>query len=194
MKRIGLIVATLLFAGIFTAQLSAQTAQAGMKVAFVDSQAFASDKGITKYVNALKALDTEFAPKTKELTDIQTRLNQLADDIKKMQSNPAVPVKPEDIQAKQDEGQRLARELDFKKKEAEATAQRRSEVVLGPIMQDIGRALQTYAISKGYTVVFDFDKIGQGVLAFDPKADITAEFIAYYNTRPATAATAAAPK
>ena len=84
--------------------------------------------------------------------------------------------------------------LDFKKKEAEATAQRRSEVVLGPIMQDIGRALQTYATSKGYTVVFDFDKIGQGILAFDPKADITAEFIAYYNTRPATAATAAAPR
>ncbi|KXK01369.1 MAG: outer membrane protein [Acidobacteria bacterium OLB17] len=194
MKSTVLAVAALLFAGIFTSQAAAQTPQAGGKIAFVDSQAFASDKGITKYINALKALDTEFAPKTKELTDIQTRLNQLAEDIKKMTSNPAVPVKPADIQAKRDEGERLARELDFKKKEAEATAQRRSEIVLGPIMQDIGRALQTYATSKGYTLVFDYDKIGQGILAYDPKADITAEFIAYYNTRPATAATAAAPK
>lgn len=194
MKRLGLIVAALLFAGIFTVQMSAQTSQAGIKVAIIDSQAFASDKGITKYINALKALDTEFAPKTKELTDIQARLNQLAEDIKKMQSNPAVPVNPNDIQAKQDEGQRLARELDFKKKDAEASAQRRSEIVLGPIMQDIGKALQTYATSKGYTVVLDFDKLGQGILAFDPKADITAEFIAYYNTRPATAATASAPR
>lgn len=193
MKRLGLIVAALLFAGIFTFQASAQT-QAGIKVAIIDSQAFASDKGITKYINALKALDAEFAPKTKELTDIQARLNQLAEDIKKMQGNPAVPVNPNDIQAKQDEGQKLARELDFKKKEAEASAQRRSEVVLGPIMQDIGKALQAYATSKGYTVIFDYDKLGQGILAYDPKADITAEFIAYYNTRPATAATAAAPR
>ncbi|MBX3281131.1 MAG: OmpH family outer membrane protein [Acidobacteria bacterium] len=194
MKRIGLVVAAFLLAGIFTGQASAQTPQAGIKVAIIDSQAFASDKGITKYINALKALDAEFAPKTKELSDIQARLNQLADDINKMQSNPAVPVKPADIQAKRDEGEKLARELDFKKKDAEATAQRRSQIVLAPIRQDIGKALQTYATSKGYTVILDYDKLGQGILAYDPKADITDEFIAYYNTRPATAATAAAPK
>ncbi len=194
MKRISLIAAALLFAGVLTSQVAAQATQAPGKIAIIDSQAFGAEKGITKYINALKALDTEFAPRAKELSDIQAQMKQIVDDANKMQSNPAVPVKAADIQAKRDEVEKLQRSYEFKEKEAKAFAQRRSETVLTPIMQDIGRALQAYAASKGYSVILDYDKLGQGILAYDPKSDITDEFIAYYNTRPATAATAAAPK
>lgn len=185
----------MVFAVFFAASAFSQAQVPAGKIAIINSQFFAADTGgITKYLNAVKALQTELDPKYKELRDIQTRLQKLSDDLTAMTKNPAVPVKQEDVQAKQDEGQRLQREFDFKKKEAEAFADKRSAAVLGPIQADIGKAIQDYATSKGYTIVFDLDKIGDAVLALDAKTDITKEFIAYYNTRPATAATTATTK
>jgi Skp family chaperone for outer membrane proteins len=196
MKRIGLLALGVIFMSMTTASAYAQApAQPGSsKIGWIDSGMFEDDKnGIKKYVNATNALEQEFRPRVKELEDIQTKINGIKDELSKMGSNPAIPVKPETVAAKQEEGQRLQREGEFKQKELQAAAAKRRDIVLGPIQADIGKAINEYAKQKGYSVILDWAKLAQaGVLfAFDQGSDITKDFITYYNARPTTATTGA---
>jgi Skp family chaperone for outer membrane proteins len=158
------------------------------KIAFVNTQAFADEKaGITRFVAALKNLDREFKPRRDELQNMQNRIQTLAKEIEQTRS----VADPKTLQTKQDEGEKLQRELKFKKEEAEAAFQRRSEEVLGQITNDILKALDAYAKQRGITSVLDWSKM-EAMLMLDPSADITAAFIADYNSKnPATASTAA---
>lgn len=201
MKRISTIAVSFLFTAVFAVSAFAQAgAQPGAsKIGWLNTAAFADEKeGVTKYINALKALDTEFKPRVTELQTIQTKLQTIADDLAKMQSNPAIPVKQDAVVAKQEEGQRLQREGEFKKKEYDAALERRSGQILGPITNDILRAVQEFAKQKGYSVVLDISALANqnmnAILALDSTADITKEFITFYNARPASTATTATPR
>jgi len=196
MKRFSFIAASFIFVAVFAYSAFAQTVPSG-KIGWLDTGAFADEKeGVTKYVNALKALDAEMKPRVTELTGIQGRLKTLSDDIAKMTGNSAIPVDQKALATKQDEGQRLQREFDFKKKEYDAALEKRSGEVLGPVSADISKSIQDYAKLKGYTAILDIDKLAQaGVIMFlDPTASITKEFITYYNQKAPATATTAVPK
>ena len=87
------------------------------------------------------------------------------------------------------------REFDFKKKEYDAAVEKRSGEVLGPVSADISKVIQDYAKLKGYAVVLDINALAQAnaILALDASANITKEFITYYNQRPATTAATVKP-
>ena len=145
MKRISTVAISLIFASIFTVAAYGQAPQA-LKIGWIDTAQFADEKeGVTKYNNALKALDTEMKPRVTELTGLQTRLQKIAEEIRTATNVPAgVPVNQQIVAQKQDEGQRLQREFEFKQKEAQAIFGKRREEVLGPITQNIFQALQDY--------------------------------------------------
>ncbi len=202
MKRFYVLAASMVF--VFAAA-SASFAQAvpATKIGWIITADFSDEKGgITKYLNASKLIDAEMKPRTAELQAIQAKLKTVSDDFAKIQAacqNPAVPCKKEDLAAKQDEGQRLQREFEFKQKELQAAYDKRRAEVIGPITNNILQALQDYAKLKGYAVVLDVAALGAAdqpnpVLVLDPSADITKDFITWYNARPATTATTAAPK
>ena len=68
---------------------------------------------------------------------------------------------------------------------------------MGPLHQDIGKAMQDYANQKGFDLILDAAKLDNAglILAFNPaKVDVTKDFITFYNARPATTATTAAPR
>ncbi|MFL6468243.1 MAG: OmpH family outer membrane protein [Pyrinomonadaceae bacterium] len=200
MKKFGFIAVAVLFLSAFGMNVIGQTAPATpvvAKVAWIDTSAFDDDKtGILKFVNAYKALANEAKPRETELVNIQTRVQTLSDELQKMQSNPAVPVDQKVALSKKDEGERLAREYEFKKKEYDAFIQKRGGEIIGPVNQDIGKAIEDFAKAKGYTMVFDIVKMAQTgvILHFDGSANVTKDFIAFYNARQTGAATAAAPK
>ncbi|HEY0547672.1 MAG TPA: OmpH family outer membrane protein [Pyrinomonadaceae bacterium] len=162
------------------------------KIAFVNTQAFADDKiGIARYVAALKNLDREFQPRVTEMQNMANRLKTLNDDIQKLSSNPAV-VDEKTINAKREEGEGLQRDLEYKKKQYDAAVGKRYEEVVGPISNDIGNALTTYAKAHGITMILDASKLLEAIITVDPNMDITSEFISEYNSKnPATASTAA---
>ena len=173
------------------AQTSA-TVPVPSKIGWVNTGTFADEKtGVTRFVNALKSIDGEFKPKVTELEGIQTRLNAIGDELRNT-GNAAVPMKPETIQAKRDEGERLQREAEFKKKEFEVAYARRRNEVIGPISADIIKAMQEFARQKGYAVILDIGTLAQAnaILVLEPSADITTEFTAFYNARPAVTALA----
>ncbi len=190
------------FAAIFAVSVFAQggntaTQPAPTKIGWIITAAFGDDKeGITKYVNAEKALDKEMETRVKELQTLQTKMQTLSEEIKKLQGLQAVD--PKSIAAKQDEGQRLQREYEFKQKDAQAAYAKRREEVMAPISNNIFLALQEYAKKNGFAAVLDISALGTAeqpspLVFLEPSADITRAFIAYYNTRPATTATTAAP-
>ena len=206
MRRFSFVAAALVFAAISAASAFGQAPAAGAgvqsgKVVVIDGTAFAAKDGITKVSKAMDQIDAEFVTTRKELTDMQNKIIALKNEIDNAQKAPAagVPVKqpdPQVIQAKIDQGTELQKQLKRSQEDAEAKFQRRSAQVLGPIMQEVYKGLDDFGKAKGYALILDVAKLAETgvILAYDAtKVDVTKEFIAYYNQRPATTATTAAP-
>jgi len=209
MKNFRIFAAALMLAAILAVSASAQTRPAtggttparpaattpaasnapvpDTKIAFINTEAFGDEKaGITRYVNAMKSLEREFKPRQDDLNNMQSRIRILAEEISKTQS----VADPKTIQAKQDEGERLQRDLKYKKEQADADFAKRYQEVVGPISQDIGKALDAFATQRGITMIMDISKLIPAILTINPAMDVTASFISEYNGRnPATAGT-----
>jgi len=202
MKRVSLLAIGLVFAAAFALSVSAQPGGVPVqsavptpgKIVWLDSAAFGDDKeGIQKYIQAQKSLETEMKPLSDELKGIQTQLQGLQTDIenlqKQAQTNPAANQQAlaKQIQDKTDQGQSLQRTFEFKQKDAQARLAKRQGEVLGPIQQAIGNSLRDYAKAKGFTVVLDIavmagdQQTPSSILYLDPSADVTKDFIAYFN-------------
>lgn len=198
MKVFRLLTAGLFLTAMFAASAFAQAAQpaAPVKIAVINTQAFDDKAGITKYVNAMNALETEFKPVQTELQGMVTRYQSMQEEIKKLQNPPAnVPVNQSTLQTKVDEYGKLERDIKFKEEDAKARYNSRSATVLSPILQDIGKAMNDFAKQKGYVLILDIAKMASAdlILALDEKADVTKEFITFYNARPAGTATTTKP-
>lgn len=200
MKTFRSIAAAFVFAAIFavgSAFAQATPAPTG-KIAVVNTLAFGDKTGITKYINAMTSLETELKPDITALQTMGARIQTLEKELQGYETqlndpNPKVPIDKAKIQAtaqtKVQEYQDLGRQYKFKEDEYKVKLQRREEAVVRPVSRDIGNALQEFAKKNGYLMIFDVSKDEKGMLlVLDEKSDVTKEFIAYYNTRPATTA------
>jgi Skp family chaperone for outer membrane proteins len=197
MKRISTVAVSFIFAAIFAVSAFGQAAAPAGKIGWIDTGMFADEKeGVVKYNNAIKALDTEMRPTVTSLQGLQTKIQNIAEEIRKMTSNPAVPINQQAVALKQEEGQKLQRDFEYQKKDYDARLEKRSSDILGPVSADISRAIQDYAKQKGYAVVLDIAALANNgaILALDASANITKDFITFYNARPATTATNTTPK
>ncbi len=187
-----------MFAAIFAVSAFAQTAPVG-KIGLVNTLAFDDKAGITKYVNVLTSLETEFKPKNDELTTLATKYQALQKELQNYQEMASkgtkIPISDADLQKKADELDRMGRDIKFKQEDAKAQYQRRYQVVVGPVYQDIMKAMQDFTKQKGFSIILDGAKLEEAgiLIGFDDKYDVTKEFIIFYNTRPATTATNAKP-
>ena len=202
MKRFSFIAASFIFAAITAVSAFGQVAQpaAPFRMAVIDTGAFDSKDGITRYSTAMNALEAEFKPLESEIQGMVTKYNTLGAEIKKLQDQAAagtVPIDQKSAQAKIEEYQTLELSIKRKQEDAKARAARREPQVMGPIRLEIGKALQDFATQKGYAMILDAAKLdGAGlILAFDAaRVDVTKEFITFFNARPATTATTTAPR
>jgi Skp family chaperone for outer membrane proteins len=167
-----------------TAPSTAAVSVPDSKVALIDSSAFADEKqGIAKFVAALKRVNAEFQPRQTELQNLQLQIEKATSDLQK-----AAPV--QDAKVTQQQQERIAlMEKDFKRKgeDAQLAFNKRLEEVLGPIYEDIGKALDGFAKARGITLILDVTKV-QGIVSAADAMDITRAFIAEFNSKnPATA-------
>lgn len=151
------------------------------KIALVDTTAFSDQKtGIKRYLNAVNTLQRQFDARNTELRNLDAQIKALAAEINKLSAAPVVS--QETIRAKQDEGERLQRDLKYKKEQADADYAKKYEEAVGPVSTDIGKALDLYANQHGLTMVLDISKLLPAVLTVNPTTDITQAFIADYNS------------
>ena len=205
MKRFNSAAVSVLFTAIFAmsafAQAPAQRA-AGTRIAVINTQAFDDDKGgIAKYTAAMNALDKEFAPLQTEIQGLVNRYNALGAEIKKLQDSASaptpVPIDQKTAAAKVEEYQSLETTIKRKQEDGKARLEKRQQEVMGPVLADIGKAMDEFAKQKGFGLILDGAKLeGAGlILAVDlTKVDVTKDFITFYNARPAGTATTATPK
>jgi outer membrane protein len=154
------------------------------KIALVNTDDFADEKtGIVRLVAAMKRVDAEFQPRRTELQALQQQIEKATADL-----NKAAPVQDPKVTAQQnDKIEQMKKEYQRKGEDAQASYQKRLQEVLGPVYEDIGKALDAYAKAHGITLVLDVTKI-QGIVSASESLDITKPFIAEFNSKnPATA-------
>lgn len=154
------------------------------KVALVDTDAFLDEKiGIQRLVAAAKKLEAEFQPRRTELLNLQAQVDKMTADLQKVAAIQSEAVNRQ----KQDEIEQKKREITRKTEDAQTEYQKRMQALLGPVYDDIGKALDAFAKAHGITLILDVTKI-QGIVSADGSLDITKAFIAEFNTKnPATA-------
>jgi len=192
MNRFRFITVFLFIQTILAVSALAQVPIAPVKIGFIDSAAFYEDKiGITKLINANKQLNTEFATRIKELEDGGIRLQSITKELETMQTLPQAQFNQVAFNTKREDGERLQRELTYKKTGLESDIAKRRDVLVRPISQDIGKAIDEFAKKNGYGLILDIGKFAEAgaVLFFAETSDETKNFITFYNARPTPAAT-----
>lgn len=179
---------------VFSAAAFAQIAPAA-KIGFINSEAFYDEKaGVMRLVNALKQLEREFAVKNQELNTLNTRLGAIATELQNMQKLPAAQFNQTAFNAKREEGESVKREFDYKKTVAENDVAKRRNVLISPISQEIGKAIDEYAKKNGFSVILDPSKLSEAMLHYAEGADSTKDFITFFNAKTPAAPAAATPR
>lgn len=194
MKTFRLIAASFIFAAAFAVSAFAQAADTG-KIGLVNAFAFEDPKtGITKLVTASNTLEAEFKQPAADLQTMYNKIQALQKEVTDLTAQLNDPKFPGDkaklqatIQSKTDDGEKMAREFKFKQDDLKARIDSRRQVVVGPIYNDVMKALQEFAVKNGYSVILDGAKLedAQILMGFNPKYDVTKDFITFYNARPA---------
>ncbi len=183
------VVCLALIAFTSVAHFSQTTPAAPVKVGLINSFAFANENGgVTKYITAIKTLNSQFAPTQAELNSMSQKLATLAKEIETIRekaSTSAVPFNPRDVQLKVDEAERIDRDLKRKQEDAKIAYDRKQQEILGPVSQEIMKSLTDYAKQRGYALIFDIAKDETGLLVAvgDERLDITKDFIAFFNAK-----------
>ena len=155
------------------------------KVAVIFTDAFLDQKSGIARINTLASnLEREFQPRRTELQGMETRIRTLTEDISKTQG----VADPKATQQKVEQLDQLKKDFQRKAEDAQAAYQKRQQEVLGPLQEDIGRALEAYSKQRGISVLIDASRVPL-IYAAD-NLDITRAFIQEYNSKnPATAST-----
>lgn len=198
MRTLRLTAVSLFLAAIFAVSAFAQAPATG-KIGLVNTLAFDDKDGITKYIGVLNSLEKEFTQPQTDLNNLATKAQALQKELQNYQDMASkgtkIPISDADLQRKADELEKLG--VDFKRKQEDLKNQyqKRYQVVVGPIYQDIMKAMQDFTKQKGYAVILDGAKLEESgiLIGFDEKFDVTKEFITFYNARPATTASTVKP-
>ena len=128
------------------------------------------------------SVQAEFQPRQAELQGLQTRITTLTKEIDDSQA----VADPNALRQKRDQLAQLNTEFKRKGEDAEAAYAKRRHDIFTPLQQDIGKALEVFAKSRGITVIVDGSQVPV-VYAAD-SIDITRAFIADFSSKnPATA-------
>jgi Skp family chaperone for outer membrane proteins len=160
------------------------------KMAVIYTDLFLDQKnGIAKFSSALTKLNGEFQTVRNELTGLQTRAQQLEEEINKLQTAPAgTPIDQRSLQTKVDQLEQMKKDIQRKGEDAQASYTRRRQELFTPLQDEVGKALEAFAKARGINVIVDAAQVP--LLYAAENIDITRAFITEFNAKnPVTAAT-----
>ena len=164
------------------------------KMAVIYTDLFLDQKtGIAKFNNVINKLNGEFQKIKDEISQLQSRGQALETEINKLRdSPPGVPIDQKSLQLKIDQLEQLKKDIQRKGEDAQAGYNRRRQELFTPLQDEIGKALEVFAKSRGINVVIDAAQVP--LLYAADSTDITRAFITDFNSKnPVTAATATTP-
>jgi Skp family chaperone for outer membrane proteins len=164
------------------------------KMAVIYTDMFLDPKsGIAKFNTVLNKLNGEFQKTKDDLTQLQNKAQALEAEINKLQSAPeGTPIDQRSLQAKIDQLEQMKKDIQRRAEDAQAAYNRRRQELFAPLQDDIGKALEVFAKSRGINVIIDAAQVP--LLYAADSTDITRAFITDFNSKnPVTAATATTP-
>jgi Skp family chaperone for outer membrane proteins len=165
------------------------------KVVVINTTAFPSQIGELK--QKYDQVDSQFKDRTQKLQTIVDQMGKLETELKAQQN----VLTADKMREKQDQYESLKRQATRDNEDLRAEAEKALEAATKPVRDKLYQALNNYSTKNGIVMVINLAGAAQsGALAFwDPKSDITEDFIKDYNrANPvpggAPAAPATAPK
>jgi outer membrane protein len=159
------------------------------KIAVIDTGRF--QEQVLEFKSRLDALNRQFEPRVKEVQGLSDRINALETTLK-TQSTALSAAKAAEM-TEQLEG--MKREYQRKGEDLQADGNRAKQKAFEPISGKLGKFAEQYTAKKGIVLMIDLANAEQAgtVLWFDPRSDVTADFINEYNkANPVTSAPAPA--
>jgi Skp family chaperone for outer membrane proteins len=184
---------TLLFAlactvGVF-AQTPATAPPAGVgKIGVVNPILFQDPKqgaGITRLKAAVKTVADATKPLADRIQADIAKYRGLAAEIERLRTTAGTTQAA--LQTKVVEAQDLETLIKRNEEDYKTNLDKLNSERVSPILTDIFRAMNEYCKAKGYAIVLNGPKLEQDdiLMGFDDRYDVTADFITFFNARPA---------
>jgi Skp family chaperone for outer membrane proteins len=158
------------------------------KVAVINTAAFQQE--VQEFKAKVESLNRQFEPRVKEVQSLNDKINALETTLKS-QSGVLTPAKVAEMTENLDSMKR-----DYKRKgeDLEADAGRARDKAFQPITGKLGKFAEEYTAKNGIVMLVDISNALQSgvVIWFDPRSDVTKDFINEYNK--ANPVTSAPPK
>lgn len=182
--------------GQVTSGLSPQTGAAPPaiatrgKIAVVNTAMF--QEQIAEFKSKIEALNRQFEPRVKDVQGLGDRINALETTLKTQSS--ALP--PARIAEMTEQLDTMKKDYKRKGEDLQADASRTRDKAFEPIQAKLGKFAEQYTASRGIVLLLSMgDALQSGTLLwFDPRADITQDFITAYNKANPQAPPPANPK
>jgi outer membrane protein len=161
------------------------------KIAFVNTGVFQDQIG--EFKSRVEALNRQFEPRVRELQSKGERVAALENTIK-TQGGVLAPAK---LAETNEQLEREKREYQRKQEDLEADGNRAKDQLLGPIREKLTKFVEAYTEKRGITLLIDLANAIQSntLVWYDPRADVTQDFVNEYNkANPVSATPAAAPQ
>jgi Skp family chaperone for outer membrane proteins len=187
MKTLFAIILALTFTASVVAQTPAAPAGSG-KIGIVNPLLFTDAKagaGIARLKTALKTVADATKPQSDRIQADMTRYRALAAEIERLRTAPGTTQAA--LQAKAIEAQTLETTIKRSEEDYKIDSEKRYTATVSPILRDIFKATNEYAKAKGYAIILNGPKLEQDdiLMGYDDRYDVTADFITFYNARPA---------
>jgi Skp family chaperone for outer membrane proteins len=160
-----------------TAQQPAGSTVPEGKVVVINTTAFPSQIGELK--QKYDQIDVQFKDRSQKLQTVVDQMSKLENEIKAQQN-----VLTEDkLREKREQYETLKRQATRDNEDLRAEAEKALEAATKPVRDKLYQALNNYSAKNGIVMVINLAGAAQsGALAFwDPKSDITEDFIKDYN-------------
>ena len=160
------------------------------RTAVINTAAF--QEQVEEFKQKIDALNRQFDPRVKEVQALADKINALETTLKS-QSQVLSPAKVAEMTENLDT---MKREYQRKSEDLQAEAGRARDKAFEPITAKMGKFAEGYTAKRGIVLLVDIANAVQSgtVLWFDPRVDVTQDFIAEYNkANPVTTAAAAKP-
>jgi Skp family chaperone for outer membrane proteins len=162
------------------------------KIAVINTGAF--QEKVEEFKAKVESLSRQFEPRVKEVQGLADKINALETTLKS-QNGVLAPAKIAEMTENLDS---MKRDYKRKAEDLEADAGRARDRAFEPITGKLGKFAEDYTAKRGIVMLVDIANALQSgaVIWFDPRSDVTQDFINEYNkANPvATAATKSAAK
>lgn len=158
------------------------------KVAVVNTAAFQTQ--VDEFKQKVEALNRQFEPRVKEVQTTADKITALETTLKS-QSGVLAPAKVAEMTENLES---MKREYQRKSDDLQVEAGRARDKAFEPISGKLGKFAEDYTARRGIVMLIDLANAVQSgtVLWYDPRSDVTQDFITEYNK--ANPVTTAAPK